>query len=268
MRTSDATNTTPQTFFLPDGDHYIPTAWTQSGWDANSLRGGAISGLLMHEVERRHLDPEFQVARVTVDMFRLAPMVPLRVATTVARDGGRIRVVDAVLIADEQEIVRASVVMLRRTEPPEGDVWTPPTWDVPHPDTLPISSGGDGRLPIWERRYISGNPAEGGELAPKRAWLHDVAAFLGDDPPSPLVRAAMISDSASPFSNSGAHGLNYVNADTTLYMHRAPVGEWIGIEVVAHHSTAGIAIGECALYDLDGSFGRTSVCAIANRRRT
>ena len=261
--------TVPDTFFLPDGDHFVPTAWTRSGWDPNAMRGGAISGLLMHEVARRHLDPAFQVSRLTVDMFRLAPMVPVTVRTSMAREGGRIMVADAVLVADEQEIARASVVMLRRTEAPEGEVWSPPNWDVPHPDTLPPTSWAGERLPIWERRYISGDPAANPVPAPKRAWLHDSAScFVGDEAASPVVRAAMICDSANPFANLGTRGLNYVNADASLYMHRYPVGEWTGIEVIAHHSSEGIAVGECALYDLQGAFGRTTVCAVANRRRS
>ena len=48
----------PDTFFLPDGDAFIPTAWTRSGWDAGTMRGGAVAGLLMGDdtaAARAHL---------------------------------------------------------------------------------------------------------------------------------------------------------------------------------------------------------------------
>ena len=38
----------------------------------------------------------------------------------------------------------------------------------------------------------------------------------------------MAADFTNPLANSGDQGLEFVNADYTLYLHRLPVGEWIG----------------------------------------
>jgi hypothetical protein len=46
----------------------------------------------------------------------------------------------------------------------------------------------------------------------------------------------------------------------------APVKQWIGFEVVNHHATDGIAIGECYLYDEDGPIGTSTVAALAQRK--
>lgn len=260
-----------ETFFHRDGDRFLPTIRTRGPWDPNSLHGRVIAGLLVHEVERRHLDPAFQVARLTTDMFRVAPMAPVTVRTRVVRDGNRIRVADASLhLEDGLEVARASVVMLRRAPAPEGDVWSPPAWDVPRPEELPPPPPPPAQFgpPMWETRTIAGRIG-GANQAPvqKRAWIRDIYSFMEDEPPSPLVRAAMVSDFANPFANSGSRGLSYVNADASLYLHRNPGGEWIGVEVAAHHASEGIAIGECVLYDLDGPFGRATVCSVANERR-
>lgn len=262
----------PETFFHRDGISYIPTTRTRGPWDPDSLHGRVVAGLLMHEVERLHLDPAFQVARLTVDMFRVAPMRPVTVVTNVVRDGNRIRVADASLRLDDGlEIARASVVMLRRAAAPEGNVWGTPAWDVPHPETLPLPPPPPARFgpPMWETRSVTGRVDFGGSGPPvqKRAWIRDIVNFVEDERPSPLVRAAMVSDFANPFANSGDRGLHYVNADASLYLHRDPAGDWIGVEVAAHHASAGIAIGECVLYDLDGAFGRAAVCGVANQRR-
>ena len=46
-----------------------------------------------------------------------------------------------------------------------------------------------------------------------------------------------------------------------------PEQEWIGFEVVNHHATEGIAIGECFLYDQKGPIGTSTVAALAQRKR-
>ena len=66
------------------------------------------------------------------------------------------------------------------------------------------------------------------------------------------MRVAVAADFASPFANAGDQGLGYINSDVTLYLHRLPVKEWIGFEVVNHRATDGVAIGECWLYDERG----------------
>jgi hypothetical protein len=45
-----------------------------------------------------------------------------------------------------------------------------------------------------------------------------------------------------------------------------PVTNWIGFEVVNHHATDGIAIGECWLYDEKGPIGTSTVAALAQRK--
>jgi hypothetical protein len=59
-----------------------------------------------------------------------------------------------------------------------------------------------------------------------------------------------------------------VNADITLYLHRPPLGEWIGWEVNDHQSAEGVAFSECRIHDAQGAIGTSSVCAVANPRHT
>jgi Thioesterase-like superfamily len=79
-------------------------------------------------------------------------------------------------------------------------------------------------------------------------------------------RVAVAADFASPFANAGDHGLGYINSDVTLYLHRLPEQQWIGFEVVNHHATDGVAIGECFLYDQQGPIGTSTVAALAQRK--
>jgi hypothetical protein len=79
-----------------------------------------------------------------------------------------------------------------------------------------------------------------------------------------VVRAALAADLPNPLANSSADGLQFINADLTLFLARAPDSEWIGLEVAGHIGHEGIAVGSCTLYDTAGAIGWSSVCAITN----
>jgi hypothetical protein len=97
--------------------------------------------------------------------------------------------------------------------------------------------------------------------------MAEVRDLVEGEPLTPFVRAALAADFASPFANAGDHGLRYINSDVTLYLHRTPVGEWIGLEVVNHQATDGVAIGECRVFDEVGAIGTASVAALAQGSR-
>ncbi len=255
-------------FFEQDGDLFHPTPRTRGPWDPQSMHGRVIAGLIAHQIEVAHGDPAFQAVRLTVDMFRVAPMKPMRVPTRVVRNGNRIRVVDASMVAEDgTEIARGNVVFLRRAVQPEGEIWSPTDWSVPHPDTLadeaPHPALRDRPTPMWETRRIEG---DFNAVAQKRAWIRETHELVAGIEPSSLVRLAQTADFTNPFANGGSRGLNFVNADVTVYLYRDSTSEWTGIETAAHHSAEGVAIGECVLYDLQGAVGRATLCAVANRR--
>jgi hypothetical protein len=154
---------------------------------------------------------------------------------------------------------------LRRTENAPGNVWSPPNWDAPLPDTIPAPT--DPRLGMngkWTTRPIVGAM---GSLGPRRLWMSEVRELVEGIPMSPFVHVATGADFASPFANAGDSGLGYINSDVTLYLHRLPATPWIGFEVVNHHATDGIAIGECWLYDEQGPIGTSTVAALADDQR-
>ena len=105
----------------------------------------------------------------------------------------------------------------------------------------------------WATRPITGAM---GTVGPRRLWMSEVRDLVEGAALTPFVRVAAAADFASPFANAGDHGLGYINSDVTLYLHRLPVKEWIGFEVVNHHATDGIAIGECFLRPQGPVLGR------------
>src|ERR1700675_5035750 len=255
---------TNQPFFTRHHDAYIPTGAARGPWDPNSLHGRVIIGLLAFVIEQRHGADDFVPARLTADMFRLPTLAPIEVKTRLVRDGLRIKVVEADFFSGGVAMARASCQLLRKTENPQGNVWSPPNWDAPAPASIAAST--DPRLGMngkWTTRPISGAM---GSLGPRRLWMSEGRELVEGVPMAPFVHIATGADFASPFANAGDRGLGYINSDVTLYLHRLPVKEWIGFEGVNHHATDGVAIGECFLYDQQGPIGTATVAALAQRK--
>lgn len=252
-------------FFVRDGDLLQPTEASQGPWGADTLNGRVIAGLLAHEVERLHGEPDFLPARLTVDLFRMSTMAPTSITTRVLRAGGRIRVVEAQFHSGDTTVAQATCQFLRRTSNPEGAIWRPEDWSVPAPDDVPQPEG-EGVLVrgLWDLRQITGDIRK--SVGQRRSWLREVRDLVGGEPLTPFVRVAVAADYASPLSHMTPSGLAYINSDLSLYLHRLPASAWIGFEVVDHGATDGVSNATCRLYDEQGALGSVTVAALAQRR--
>jgi hypothetical protein len=250
-------------FLAAEGGRYLPNRSSRGPWNPESLHGRVVIALLAHEIERAYGATEFQPARLTVDLYRLPGFEPIEVTTRAVRSGKRIRVIDAELRSGGVDMARATCQLLRRTRNAEGRVWCPAPWQVPAPEELPPPAAHAAFGGMWESRAIEGGF---GTVGTKKTWMREVRTLVAGTALTPLVRAALASDFANPFANSGDQGLGYINSDVTLYLHRLPAGEWIGLEVVDHQATSGVAIGACRLHDREGPIGTASVAALAQRR--
>lgn len=253
----------PEPFLRPVGDAFQPLDMARGFWGPNdNLHARVMIGLFAREFERLHGEPDFQPARLTVDLYRLPDLSPISVTTRLIRQGGRIKVIEGEMFSSGQSIARASCQLLRRTQQPEGRVWSRPGWNAPHPDLVPPPE--KPFTPRWEMKFI-GEHASGD--APRRTWLREIRPLVEGEAYTPFVRIATGIDYTSPISHAGSNGLDFINSDVTLYLHREPVGEWIGYEVTDHQSQAGVAIGQCTLHDVEGPVGFSSCAALAQRRR-
>ena len=80
---------TNEPFFRVEGDGYIPTPACRGPWDPNSLHGRVVAGLLAFEIERKHGDPEFLPARLTVDLYRVSGNSHRKLKTVTTNADGR-----------------------------------------------------------------------------------------------------------------------------------------------------------------------------------
>ena len=248
-----------------DGQYTINPI-SRGPWGESSLHARVLAGLFGHEVESRFGSDEFHCARLTIDLYRLPTLAPCQVTSKAIRDGNRIRVVELEYLSEGASYARGTAVLLKRAENPKGRVWSPPDWQVKRPDEVPPSeqSGVPKWAPMWDMRPL--RPRDPGLSEQGQVWMREIRPLVDGVELTPFVRAASAADWTNPGANWGSNGLEFINADITLYLHRYPEGDWIGFETSSHHSADGIAVGHCTMYDEQGAIGSSTVCAIAQRR--
>jgi hypothetical protein len=250
-------------YFEPSGDKFVPAPHARSWWAPTMLHGRLLGGLLARAIEHAHGREDLQVSRLTVDLFRNAPLAPVEVETVRIRDGRRIRVAEATAHGGDGPIARASAVLLRQGDQPAGTVPSTPPWDAPPPEALPPAKS---RFPPQAWRFTEHNdPARHwAARGQRRLWMRETCGLVEGEPLSPLVRAALAADSSSPLAHASDVGLEFINADYTLYLSRLPVGDTIGLESGGHTSAHGVAVGHCTMHDADGPVGYCMTAAVAN----
>jgi hypothetical protein len=256
-------------FFRLDGDLLFPAEFAASPWGP-VLHGRLIGGLTARAAEEaRAADPDLLCSRLTVDMFRSAPLAPLRVSVRPVRSGRRIAVHEVTVELQDGPIGQGKLVLLRRSEQPPGTLPPAPSWNVPTPAELgPPAPAATGRRwsPAWETWRLPGpqGPDSPGPVLSGGMWMREIHPLVTGEPLTPLVRVAMAADMVSPATNSSDQGLAFINADYTIYLGREPEGEYVGIQPSAHISALGVAAGHGVLHDQRGAVGFVTTTAVAN----
>jgi CBS domain-containing protein len=266
-------------FFEPDGDLLVPASFSTSPW-GGILHGRLVGGLTARAVERTYAeDPELVCSRLTIDMFRSAPLAPVSISTRTVRAGRRIAVLEVLVEQEDGPIGQGIAVLLRRGEQPEGEHRVTPRWGAPTPLELgpPRAASPSGWSAPWESWAVpaAGEAAEGGSAGDSAArtaagslhggvWIRELHPLVTGEPLTPLTRLSIAADLASPVSNSSSRGLQFINADYTIYVGRQPVDEYIGIEPYGHVSVDGVAVGQCVVHDVTGPCGFIATTAVAN----
>lgn len=261
-----------EALFIPDGDGFVSTELTRGGWSDDSQHGSPPSGLLARAIEAVPTAVPMQPVRFTIDLFRPVPLCRLRVETKVRRDGKRIQVVDAYLFAGDVEVGRASALKIRTTHldlPHDGaEDEQIPGLEATEPLELAAVFGSTDKLRFHthavEIRTVDQSFAKPGVGV---SWFRLKVPVVADEEPTPFVRLATLAD----MSNGNSQALHpsewlYVNPDITLYAHRLPEGEWIGMRSVAHQHRSGIGLADTRVFDGRGPLGRINQAQLLERR--
>lgn len=262
-----------QSLFVRQGETYVPTASAGGPWSPSHLHGGSPTGLLALLMEQATADSGLRLSRLTVDLLRPVPAAPLTAELAVVRAGRRLRVLQASLLADGVEVCRASGLFLEQAGAQVPDFGRFETGGLEPRGDRPVMTlaevGGDGKGGGWTPRGLHTTAricvldGVGGQ-GQGRVWMSLPVPVVAGQPCSPLVRAATLSDFGNGIAQLRlAPEVGSINSDLSLYLHRDPRGDWLGLDARARMQDNGTGLVDTTLYDEDGPVGRVLQATLA-----
>lgn len=250
---------------------FTPSAHTAGPWSDATQHAGPPSALLGRAIEK--VAAGLTVLRFTANIFKPVPVRnTVHVATEVVRKGKSLSYIAATLTVDGEVFIRAVALCVRqkkfseitdiqakaqgsRPAPPRGEPFTFPQF----------LSGPVGYHSAMQMELVEGVHGAG----PTTMWFRQrVPLVLGETSPSGLQRALVVADSGNGISFY-AHPLkvaSFVNPDLCVVMHRAPRGEWVGVQARTENNDVGSGVAYTELFDSEGPCGRGSqVLFVASR---
>lgn len=243
---------TPPAYFIRDGESFTATGLARSPWTSNALAGGPVSALLAAIFDAEVIDPDFNIARYSVDILGLVPNQTLLPRITALRQGRQMQLYLAELLAGGRSVARAHILLVRVVETPT----IAPPMPYPLPDTLiegPYLVGATMAGAIRCKAVL------GGVLEPGRGivWLAMDGEIIAGTPPSPFVKAALFADFGGGVGSAvQPENWSYANLDITLQFLRMPHGEWQLIDAETTSTGNGHATATNVFADAEGIYAR------------
>lgn len=271
----------PEAIYLPGGgdagggDLFVPTDLARGPWDPNAQHGGPPAALLARCIERHEAEPDLFVSRVTVELLRPVPILPLTLTTRTIRPGKRVQLVETTMREGDTEVARAVGLRTRKAHLDAAPL-TPPIDAPPGPDTVTTSWGGfdtPGKSFIphaVELRPISmGSMSATGSGTPGTGtvWFRARVPLVAGEEIGPVSRVLMAADAQGGMSSVLDFGTyTFINPDITVYLHRIPTDEWVCLDAQTWVDPGGTGIAECVLFDRLGRIGRAAQALSIARR--
>lgn len=238
-------------------DTYEPAELTLGPWQGGTQHGGPVAALLAGLADSVPAELSMRVARLTIELLRPVPIALLTSATEVVRQGRKVQLVAAELRSDGTPVARARGLRIR-----EGAVTLPPR-KVDPPPPGPHGARPPARIPaggyVQDAVDIRFVRSDFNLPGPGTAWVRLRVPVVADEEPSPLQRAAAAADFGNGISAQVPLRTHvYINPDLTVYLHRPPAGEWIGLESASYLEPDGVGLADTALFDVTGRVGRAA----------
>lgn len=256
-------------------DVFESTPLARAGWYENGQHGGVVAALLGRAIDRVPTLAPMEMARLTVELFRVVPVTRLHVATRVVREGKRVQAVEASLTdSDDLELARATGLRLRRAEvelPEEVEASAPPRTlpgDIPVPNMEEWGVGESGRI-LFHRQAVEVREIDGGfaQPGPGSMWLRMTRPLVEGAQISPLERAVIVGDFVNGLSRlSDSRRMAFMNADLTIHLARYPAGEWVGVRATSIWEPNGRGVAGGDLFDTEGVIGRSTQTLFIDQR--
>jgi acyl-CoA thioesterase len=245
--------------FRRDGEAW--NAHPQSQGPFGGMHGGAVAALAVGEMEAM-AGPRGLGALVSAQLYLLRPMPRdgLTSKVSAVREGGRVAVFENELWAGGKLQAKASACF----QQPVEIAGLPGTPEIPafdpegfakwaRPDFLKSVSSGPGFLDLCDIRDTT---HEDGRRA---KWFRLKKPF--HDAPTPFSNAMAVADVSTLFTVTDAgerpNAAGWPNADLSLHLSRAPIGDWIGVAQRGDWRHDGRGMTESEIFDVYGRIGRS-----------
>jgi acyl-Coa thioesterase superfamily protein/acyl-CoA thioesterase superfamily protein len=256
-------------FYVPSGDgRYESTEHTRGPWSPDHQHAGPPAALLARELRRAGAIADGHLARVTFEILAPIPIAPVETAARVVRPGRRVELLEAELRVDGEPAMLARGWRLRREAmdlptPPESEPLAPPeTGDTRVEFPGKQAAGWHEAMDI---RFVEGAFDQRG---PAKAWFRIRGELVAGEAPDPLDHLFTAAD-----AGNGISGLldfakfGFVNTDLTVYLHRVPEGDWVGLDSVTRLSGDAVGVAESVVHDARGPVGRALQTLIVTARQ-
>jgi hypothetical protein len=255
----------PDAVFHRDGERFVPTELARGPWDPNAQHGGPAAALLARVIEQHEVGPPAHVVRMTIELLRPVPMQPIEVRARTVRPGKKVQLVEASVLSGETEVVRATALRIRQADVEFAD--PPDDRLTPGPGALRERFENLGPLNFGFAMEMSGARGAIGIPGPAAVWFRLAVPIVAGEETTPLMRVAAAADFGNGISGAASWDQYlFINPDLTIYVHRLPVGEWIGLDAVTWPTHEGVGVADAALYDERGRIGRSMQALLLDRR--
>ncbi|GHD13954.1 thioesterase family protein [Zhihengliuella salsuginis] len=246
-------------FFYEDlGDgHYRSTVHAQGAWNPHEQHMAPATGIIAHELERFQPREDMRMARVSLDIHGIIHGGEFHIETRMIRPGRTIELIEAEMITQGRTSIVARAWRLKTGD--SSEVHAVEDTTVAHPENLPAWEG----MSPWPGGYIEGldfRVEDGHRAGRGTVWLRSSFDMVSSGPTTPLVRLLGMVDTANgvaPRVEPGPESWMFPNVDLQIHMHRAPEGEWLGVQAQQTYGTDGIGLTSGVLHDVKGPFGRS-----------
>jgi hypothetical protein len=258
-------------FYEVDGaDTYVATGATVGPWSPDAQHGGPPSALAARLIEAHEPAENQRLASVTVDILRPVPIGKLTASTRMIRPGKRVALLETVLEAAGQEVLRARGWRIAVPAQPHDMDLTDDHEAPPIPEPRPMEESvwpgavTEGYLSAMDWRYVVGGFDKRG---PAAAWVRPLIPLLPGEDTSPMCRALLIADSGNGLSSElDPAQFVFVNVDLKVVLHRDPDGEWLFIDAATALGPVGSALAVSTLADQAGLCGQGTQTLIVSAR--
>ncbi|WP_434426982.1 thioesterase family protein [Nannocystis pusilla] len=252
-----------EAFYLPDGDadraaRFIATPWTRGPWDLRLQHGGPPTALMLRAMERRAGElGDFQLARVTTDFLRPVPIAACDLVVETLRAGRQALGLQCTLAVDGRPCARAGALFIRRAAVPVPPALAPKGEPL-DPRGLPEGTFDFFLDPVGYQTAMELRlgtcPLEPGF---GDGWLRLRGRLVAGEAPSPAQRVAVAADAINGvgFALEFARW-TFINADLTIYLHRALEGEFVRLRTRHVSQPDGRGLVDAELGDHRGPIGR------------